>query len=74
MKETKAKKLKSEWWELWWTKPGEKPQFIKIYGEVIPHWIPDGCYPSKKLVLEAKRQRNNIYDKIIHVRRFVKCK
>lgn len=65
------RKLKAEWWELWWVKPGEKPVFIKAYGEPIPPWIPDGCYPTREGALEDKRRRRNRYDKVIHVRRFV---
>lgn len=64
------RKLKAEWWELWWIKPKNRPVFISMYGEPIPDWIPDGCYPSYELALEEKRKRKNKYDKIFHIKRF----
>jgi hypothetical protein len=63
--------IKCEWWELWHVKPGDKPWFIKMYGQSTLDWIPDGAFPSKQLVLEEKNKRDNKYDKIIHVRRTI---
>ena len=65
------RRLKAEWWELWCDIPGKKPAFIRMYGEPIPHWIPDGCFPTRELALEQKRARKNRYDRIYHIRRYV---
>ena len=65
------RKLKAEWWELWWHKPGERPVFIRMYGEPIPHWIPDGCFPSRELAIAEKRaQGNNRYIRMYRIRRY----
>ena len=62
--------LQAEWWELWCHRPSSKPIFVPMYGEAIPLWIPDGCYPSRVLVIEEKRRRCNRFDRILHVRRY----
>lgn len=66
------RKLKAEWWELWWVKPGETPVFVRMYGAVdsMIHWIPDGCFPTKELAVEAKKGRKMKYDKIFHIRKY----
>lgn len=66
------RKLKSEWWELWWVKPGMKPVFISMYGDLIPPWIPDGCHPSKESAFAEKKRQKNKYIKVIHVCRYAK--
>lgn len=68
------RKLKAEWWELWWVKPGEPPVFIRMYGVPAAPWIPDGCFPTKKLAVEMKKRRQIKYDRIIHVRRYSRQK
>lgn len=65
------RKLKAEWWELWCIKPGTKPVFVRMYGQPIPDWIPDGCFPTRALVLEEKRARKNRYDRVYRIRRYV---
>ena len=64
------KKLKAEWWELWWVKPGERPVFIRMYGEPVPHWIPDGCFPTRALASETKRAQGNRYIRMYRIRRY----
>ena len=68
------RKLKAEWWELWWVKPGAKPEFIRMYGSATNPWIPDGCYPTKELALEDKAKFKNKYHKIFHIKRFTRNK
>ena len=65
-----ARKLKAEWWELWWVKKGEPPIFVHAYGMPIPYWIPDGCFPTREGALEEKKKRANRYDKLFHVKRY----
>ena len=69
-----SRKLKAEWWELWWDRPGSKPVFVPMYGQPTPFWIPDGCYPSREEALHEKKRRNNKFDRLIHVRRYLKVK
>lgn len=69
-----SKELKAEWWELWWVKPGKKPEFVKMYGRTITDWVPDGCFPSRELALKTKRALRNRYYKVFHIRRFRKLK
>jgi hypothetical protein len=69
-----TRKLKAEWWEIWWDRPGTQPIFVPMYGQPIPWWIPDGCYPSRDQALHEKRRRNNKFDRIIHVRRYQKVR
>jgi|DEB19_MinimDraft_3_1074340.scaffolds.fasta_scaffold283031_1 hypothetical protein len=64
------RKLKAEWWELWWHKPGERPVFIRMYGEAVPHWIPDGCFPTRELALATKRAQGNRYIRVYRIRRY----
>jgi len=64
------RKLKAEWWELWWFKPGEKPVFIRMYGATSVPWVPDGCFPTKGSAVEAKKGRKMKYDKIFHIKRY----
>lgn len=74
-----TRKLKAEWWELWWVKPGEKPGektvviFLPMNGQPIPPWIPDGCYPSKEAALKEKAKEGNKYTRLFHVRRYAKA-
>lgn len=68
----RAPRLKAEWWELWHVRPGDKPVLVRPDGEPIPHWIPDHAFPTKAGVLYEKKRRNNRFDKIIHVRRYVR--
>lgn len=67
----RVRKLKAEWWELWWVKPGAKPVLIVPDGEPIPPWIPQHGFPTRHGAEIVKAMRRNRYDKIIHVRRFV---
>jgi hypothetical protein len=64
------RKLKAEWWELWWQKPGERPVFIRMYGEPIPQGIPDGCFPSRELALAEKRGARSRYIRMYRIRRY----
>ena len=71
----RAPRLKAEWWELWHVRPGEKPMLVRPYGEPIPHWLPDHAFPTKAGALfEKKRRGNRKFDKIAHVRRYVRVK
>jgi hypothetical protein len=63
-------RIKAEWWELWCERPGSRPIFIAMYGEAVPPWIPEGCYPTRALAREEKRRRCNRFDRILHVRRY----
>ena len=64
------RKLKAEWWELWWVKPGKRPEFIRMYGSPVPKWIPDGCFPTRTLALAEKRALGNRHIRMYRIRRY----
>ena len=68
------RKLKAEWWELWWNRSGAKPVFVPMYGYTTKPWVPDGCFPTREEAQRAKKHRKNQYDTIVHVKRYLKVK
>lgn len=59
-----------EWYEIWWVAPGKLPLLIRrTNGVSTQPWVPDGAWETYALAREAVRERENRYDRIVHVRR-----
>ena len=66
-----GRKRVSEWWEVWWKKPGGEA--CRVTG--LGGWVPDPCLHRDAFVSreEARiyvRQQKNKYLRIVHVVRY----
>lgn len=65
-----VRKLISEWWEIWWSKPGRMRERVTFRTSSDPAGLPQNCARTREEAMHWKRVFANPGHVVVHVKRY----